>query len=274
MTTHHVGEIEIIGITDGAAEFTPDLFPGVDADHIGGLIKAAGKTSIATNFNAFVVRTGDAVVLIDAGPRDLMGPGAGALQARLAEHGVAPGDITHLLFTHIHPDHVAGALTPEGKPVFENAAAFVAEADFGFWTEASNFTTTPEMITQWHQLAMVLAQAYGERLTPVSDSAQIAPGVSLLPLPGHTPGHVGVRVSDGAESFLHVSDIVHAQDVQLADPEIAIVFDLDPDTARMTRKRVLDELASDGTVFSGGHIIAPKFARLERAGSGYRLIEG
>lgn len=274
MARHMVGEIEVVGITDGARQFTPDLFPGADEAHINALLKTAGSDGINTNFNAFVVKTGKSVMLIDAGPRDLMGPTAGGLLDGLRGEGIAPSDITHLVFTHIHPDHIAGALTPDGKPVFENAAVSIAEADFSFWTDPGNFTTTPEMITHWHQLAMALKAAYGERIDPVGMTADIISGVSLMPLAGHTPGHVGVRVSDGAAQFLHVADIVHAPDIQLADPEIGIVFDLDGDAARATRKRVLDELANEGTVFSGGHLITPKFARLEAAGSGYRLVEG
>ncbi len=269
-----VGDIEITAITDGSAQFTPELFPGTDAAHIGELIKAAGKSDIETNFNAFLVKTGTATVLIDAGPRDLMGPSSGGLANALEAAGLSTGDITHLVITHIHPDHVAGALTADGQAVFENAQMFIAEADHSFWTDPGNFTTANEMVANWHQIALTLNRAYGERVTPVADSAGIVSGVSLMPLPGHTPGHVGVRIDDGSESFLHVADIVHAQDLQLADPEIAVVFDLDADVARATRKRTLDMLANEQAVFSGGHIIAPKFARLERAGAGYRLTEG
>jgi len=273
MSKISVGDIEIIAIKDGSATFTSELFPGTDEEHIAGLIEAAGKTEIETNFNAFLVKTGDATVLIDAGPRDLMGPTAGGLSSALDALGVANDDITHLVITHIHPDHVAGALTPDGGAVFEKAEVLIAEADHSFWVDPGNFTTAPEMLASWHQLAVAFEGAYGSRISPVSASADIVGGLSLMPLPGHTPGHVGVRVQDGDESFVHVADIVHAQDLQLADPEIAVVFDLDADLARQTRKRMLDMLASDQTLFSGGHIVAPKFARLERAGAGYRMIE-
>lgn len=274
MITHKIGSIEINAITDGSGQFTPDLLKGADEAEITQLITDAGKSTIDTNFNAFVVKSGAATVLIDAGPRDLMGPTAGALSGELDKAGIATGDITHLVFTHIHPDHVAGALTPDGKPVFENAEVFIAKDDHAFWCDPSNFTNAPEMQMHWHELALVLDKAYGARISPVSNTADITSGVSLLPLPGHTPGHVGVRISEGAESFLHVADIVHVQDVQLANPDIAVVFDLDADTGRETRKRTLDMLASDNVLFSGGHIISPKFARLERKGTGYRLIEG
>ena len=271
MDRHAVGAIEIIGLADGTGQFTPDLFPGTEESHISGILADAGKTDIATAFNAYVIKSCEAVMLVDAGPRDLMGPTAGGLQDELAVAGVAPSDVTHIVFTHLHPDHVAGSITADGTPVFANAQVMATEADVAFWSDATNFAGAPEMAQQFQQLAVAVLGAYGDRLTQVADNADIVGGVSLIPLPGHTPGHVGVRVTDGDAMLLHVADIFHAQDLQLADPEIAISFDIDPDTARATRKRILDELATDGTVFTGSHLGAPKFATLERAGSGYRL---
>ena len=98
-------------------------------------------------------------------------------------------------------------------------------------------------------------------------------GSAATALPGHTPGHSGFRVDDGNDSLIMVCDIVHAPDLQIADPEIAIAiaFDVDPDTARQTRKQMLDMIASDGIRLTGGHLMTPKFAQLQRAGSGYRL---
>ena len=97
-------------------------------------------------------------------------------------------------------------------------------------------------------------------------------GSAATALPGHTPGHSGFRVDDGNDSLIMVCDIVHAPDLQIADPEIAIAFDVDPDTARQTRKQMLDMIASDGIRLTGGHLMTPKFAQLQRAGSGYRLV--
>lgn len=71
--------------------------------------------------------------------------------------------------------------------------------------------------------------------------------------------------------LIHGGDIIHAPALQAADPEIAIVFDMDSDTARATRKRLLDELATDGALFTGGHYLRPAFHVAVRQGSGYRL---
>ena len=269
ISTTKIGEIEVISLTDGATEFGAELFPGTEASEIEGLLKEAGKDAIETNFNAFLIKSGGNTMLVDAGPRDLFGPTCGFLMDALAEAGTAPEDISHLLFTHLHPDHVAGALTPDGEAVFERAQVIVSEPEAQFWM---NETFTDDTLNQWQQVAQGVLGAYAGRVEQVAATAEVMAGVTLLDLPGHTPGHVGFRVDDGSDSFAHGGDIAHAQTLQLANPEISIVFDIDADTARATRKKTLDMVATDGMQFSGGHMLRPTLGRLERAGGGYRFV--
>ena len=86
-----VGGIEVTSLTDGGAEFTADLFPNATEEELNALIAAAGADKIETNFNAFLVKNAGRTLLVDAGPRELMGPNAGFLQDALGEAGVAPG---------------------------------------------------------------------------------------------------------------------------------------------------------------------------------------
>lgn len=272
ITKTTVGEIEVISLTDGDFIFGNEMFPNTDDAEIATLLAGDQREAVETNFNAFLVKNKDQTVLVDAGPRDLFGETCGFLPDALTEAEVAPADVTHLFFTHLHPDHIAGAITPEGVAVFPNAQVFVPELDHKFWTDASLFTD--EAGQQWHQLAMAVMNAYAGRVELINGEAEIAGGVTMLPLPGHTPGHAGFRVDDGNHSFAQVGDVVHAQSLQLANPEISVIFDVDMDVARATRKRALDMVATDGLLFSGGHIMRPTIMRLERYGSGYRMADG
>ncbi len=272
--TTRIGEAEVSIITDGATSFTPDLFPTTDPARIEELLQAAGAGEIATNFNAVLIRHADRVILADAGPRDLFGPSCGFLHEGLAELGVSPGQVDTLLATHLHPDHVAGMITADGAAVFPNATLHVAQADRDFWSEDANFQGALSGIADWAKLAQAVLAAYGDRLAPLPEGAEIAPGLSGFALPGHTPGHFGWRLDSGDASLIHVGDIVHAPTLQVADPEVAISFDLDMDQARSARKRLMDQLASDGTLFTGGHFLHPAFNRLVRAGQGYALEPG
>jgi len=268
--TRTIGTAEATILTDGGISFPPDYFPGTDAGHIDDLLKDAGKSEIETNFNAVLIRTGGRVILADAGPRDLFGPTCGFLPEALKEAGVAPEDVDTLFATHLHPDHIAGMITPEGQAVFPNATLVVPEAERAFWSDESK--TTGDPLADWGQLARAVLAAYGDRLTLIGAADEIAPGLTPIMLPGHTPGHSGWRLASGDAQLLHVGDIIHAPALQAADPDIGIAFDLDMDTARKTRKRLLDVLASDGALFTGGHFLHPAFHQVERKGQGYRLV--
>ncbi|ATX65100.1 MBL fold metallo-hydrolase [Roseinatronobacter bogoriensis] len=272
--TRTIGEAEVSIITDGAVTFTPDLFPGTQPETIAELLSDAGAAEIETNFNAVLIRHSGRVILADAGPRDLFGPSCGFLAEGLAELSVAPDQVDTLVATHLHPDHVAGMITPDGAAVFSNATLYVTDADRAFWSDDTNFNGALSGVADWAKLAQSVLAAYGDRLETLNDGHEAVAGLSGMALPGHTPGHFGWRLDSGGESLLHVGDIVHAPALQVANPEIAISFDIDMDQARDTRKRLLDQLASDGTLFTGGHFLQPAFNRVQRAAGGYRLEPG
>lgn len=269
--TRQIGDATVSLITDGAISFPPDTFPDTPPEHVGALLHAAGTDHIQTNFNATLIRTAGKVVLIDAGPRDLFGPTCGHLPDGLTELGVAPEDVDTLLATHLHPDHIAGMITSDGAAVFANATLHVTAAEHDFWSNPAHFAGALAGIAGWGELARAVLAAYGDRLVIAGPTTDIAPGLSIFYLPGHTPGHCGWRLDSGGTQLVHVGDIVHAPALQVADPNIGTAFDLDRDTARATRKRLLDELATDGALFTGGHFLSPAFQKVARKGDGYIL---
>jgi len=271
ITPRTIGDINVTILTDGGIDFEPGLFPGTDPAHINALLAAQNATSIATNFNAVLIQSADRTVLCDAGPRDLFGPTCGFLPDALAEAGVTAGDIDTLFATHMHPDHIAGMVTADGDAVFDRAELAVPQAELEFWGDEARTSALPETAQAWVTLARTVFHAYRDRLRPLSAQAEIAPGLTTLPLAGHTPGHSGWRLASGSAQLIHIGDLMHAPVLQAADPEIAVAFDIDPDTARQTRKRLLDELATDGALFTGGHLLQPAFQTAVRTGQGYRL---
>ena len=120
----NVGDITVSALADGSLEFDPSLFPNVGKDELQAALKRAfmgdsGKFRGAVN--AYVARFGDRTVLIDSGGGNLMGPTMGMLPTQLAAAGIAPAEIDVLVMTHLHPDHIGGLVSADGKPVFPNA---------------------------------------------------------------------------------------------------------------------------------------------------------
>lgn len=249
-------QAEVFCLTDGVGDFGAQVFPSVDADTLALRLAAAGDSTIRTAFNAFLIRQGDALTLVDTGYGALAGEKGGQLPARLAALGVAPGDIGTLVFTHLHGDHCGGALIG-GAPAYPAARVLMHAAELAHWRGRDA------------PAARVIA-AHAGRIQTLAEGDAVAPGVTVWELPGHTPGHIGLRIGAG---LVIVGDIFHAAALQLPDPEVATVYDVDPDRARQTRIAALAEIAARDLVFTGGHAVDPlTFARLRREGTGYRAI--
>ena len=271
IATRTIGDATVTILTDGGTEFGAEMFPGTAEDHITSLLARQGVTKAATNFNAVLIRNAGRTVLCDAGPRDLFGPTCGFLPQAMAEAGVGADEIDTVFATHLHPDHIAGMITSKGAAVFGQAELVVTRAEVDFWSDAALTDSLPDPLPGWAGLARAVLAAYGDRLRIIDPAGEIAPGLTAMALPGHTPGHGGWRLSSGSGHLIHGGDIIHAPELQAADPRIAIVFDIDADTARTTRKRLLDELATEGALFTGGHFLHPAFHIAVRDGDGYRL---
>ena len=266
-----VGECEITVLRDGGLEFPNEVFPDLDGERLQSLLADSGKTAIETNFNALHIRTGKDSILVDTGTGGNFGPTTGFMRQALSEADIRPEDVTRLVFTHLHPDHVGGSVGSEGEPVFVNAELILSETERGFWTDDSNFSGADDDTLAWRSMALGALESYGDRVTAVGSDSEIASGVHLVDLPGHTLGHVGIRIDSGGAQFLYGSDFLNAQDLQLADPNLCAAFDADKDQARNTRRKTLDMLATDGILCSGGHFLDRFIGYVERSGSGYRI---
>jgi glyoxylase-like metal-dependent hydrolase (beta-lactamase superfamily II) len=101
---------------------------------------------------------------------------------------------------------------------------------------------------------------------------EVVAGVTAVPLPGHTPGHTGFRITSGEKSLMMWTDVVHLPAIQFKQPEAGVAFDVDGDQARATRKRVLDEVASERSFIAGSHLEFPALGYVVREGAGYRFV--
>jgi glyoxylase-like metal-dependent hydrolase (beta-lactamase superfamily II) len=241
----------IIALCDGLVAFESDVFPGFDRTAFDTRFPD-GKAPSA--FNAFLILApGQAPVLVDCGGGAL-DPMFGGLTPALRAEGLAPSDIGTLFLTHLHADHCGGALDGDRSPVFPAARVLLHRAEAAHWaggdSPGGRFLAT-----------------YQDRLSPCDDGAAIAPGVTLWPLPGHTPGHSGLLI--GQDAAL-AGDIIHAEFLQLPDPHVGTRYDVDADRARLTRRAALDRMAAEGRVWGGGHLLWPApLTRITAAGAGF-----
>ncbi|WP_207484223.1 MBL fold metallo-hydrolase [Arenibaculum pallidiluteum] len=269
-----VGSVEVTALLDGYIDMPPDFLVGADGATVAALASAAHQSPgpRRTPVNAYLVNLGDRLVLVDAGTSTSMGPTLGQLPAALAAAGVGPAQVDTVLITHMHPDHIAGALTPTGQALFPNAELVVTEADYVFWHDDSVMNQAPSEFRSFFLGARNAAAAYAGRLRRIAGEGQAVGSIRSVPLPGHTPGHAGFVVESGGEALLIWADTVHLATYQFARPDWSMSFDVDPQQAAQTRRRIFDRAAADRVMVAGMHMPFPGFGHVVREGSEYRFV--
>lgn len=270
----HVGDLIVTSLMDGhIPRGFDELVLDATAQEQQAVLAAAHLPTedMLIGLNGFLVEGNGETVLIDTGAAGGFGPTCGHLAGNLDAAGTDPASIDKVLLTHLHADHANGLLTDTGAAAFPNAEIFVAEAEFAFWHSdemADKFAGFADFFTA----ARAALAPYGDRVNRFDGAAEPAPGITAQPLPGHTPGHTGFMLASGRHTLLVWGDIAHSQPLQFARPDWSVIFDVDPDQARSTRKRILDQTATDGLEIAGMHLIYPGLGHVDRKGDGYALV--
>jgi glyoxylase-like metal-dependent hydrolase (beta-lactamase superfamily II) len=267
-----VGTLEVTAVADGLLEIPLALFPGATAELAEAkalLAKAHRPEKPPIGLNTYFVNTGEKLILVDTGYGNGAGPAGGALLSNIAAAGYTPDQVDAVYITHLHPDHVGGLLDAAGAPVFAKADLLVSEKDHAFWTDEGIMSRAPESAQKFFKIAQGAVKGYAKSLHLYKDSEQIAPGLTAVGAPGHTPGHSMLQLASGNDSLLIWGDIVHLTALQFARPDWAIAFDNDAAQAIETRKKLFDRVSSDGTLIAGMHLDFPGVGYVSREAQGY-----
>jgi glyoxylase-like metal-dependent hydrolase (beta-lactamase superfamily II) len=267
-----LGAFTVVALYDGTFDLHADTLlieqhPGDVHD----LLAQAGlANTVCSTVNAYLIDTGDACVLIDAGAGSLQGDGLGHLLTPLRAAGYAPEDIDLVLLTHLHSDHVGG-ITHEGHCVFPNAMVRADEREAAFWLNPANAPDVDESVRASFDGAMASLQPYVKtaRFTTFQPGDQLAPGITAIALQGHTIGHTGFRVASEGQCMMFCGDVLHVAAVQLADPGIAIRYDSLPIRANETRDYLLADAAAQNYWLAASHSPFPGIGRVRRMEKGY-----
>lgn len=267
-----VGEATVTALSDGFFPFTADVFTGIDAATFNNLVAAGHQdpASLRGAVNAYMIESGGETWMIDAGTGPVFGPTLGHMPEVFAALGVDTGAVSKLIVTHLHADHIGGALT-DGAPTFPNAELIVSAADRAFWTDDTIRAQAPADFQGMFDLAKAVLAAYGDRLRLIEGEADVAPGITARPMPGHTVGHTGFMLESDADSLLIWGDIIHVPAVQLIRPEVTLLFDTDQDLAAKTRGDLMTSLAGSGQLIAGMHMLFPGLGYLDRIGDRYHF---
>ena len=267
-----VGDLEVTALFDGPGIFDVNWLNGQKTKD--SVLKALQDDPHLMDVSdaGYLVNTGKQLILVDAGSGIWFGGGKfGHLVGNLRRAGYTPEEVDIVLVTHLHSDHIGGLTTQDGKIAFPNAVIYVAKADNDFWLSQEMAAKAPKEAQEFFRSAQGIAAPYikAGKWHTFTDSDQIVDGMQIVPLRGHTPGHTGYEFSSQGKKILFWGDVMHVQRLQLPDPKVTVVFDVDPTAAAVTRDQLLRKLASEDVLIVGPHMLFPGFGRLHREGSGY-----
>jgi glyoxylase-like metal-dependent hydrolase (beta-lactamase superfamily II) len=266
-----LGNIRVTALDDGYDDLPMAVVVNIDEVGAKALAELSSDRLLHPVFNAYLIETDGRRLLIDAGAGVHMGPNAGKMLKNLAEAGVAPDDVDAIVLTHCHPDHILGIVDKDWNAVFSSAELVVPKLDEQFWLRSDPSKMDNEYQRAEAERARKAAAAYSRRTRTIS-GGEVIPGITMVPLPGHTPGHSGYMIEGGGRKLFLWGDIVHLPTFQPAQPDANLIFDVDLPLTRETRKQTFERVIADELEIGGGHLLDPGFARVERAGAAYRIV--
>ncbi|MDM7458471.1 MAG: MBL fold metallo-hydrolase [Paracoccus sp. (in: a-proteobacteria)] len=221
--------------------------------------------------NVTVLRGGDRVVLFDVGAGPDFMSSTGRLPEALAASDLTPEDITDIVITHGHPDHLWGILDDFDEPRFPDARILMGAQEHAYWTDPATADSIGEERASFYAGASRRLSILGDGVELFDDGDEVLPGITARLTPGHTPGHMSFLVS-GDQPVMIVGDAIGNHHLAFDDPALPSPSDQDPELATRTRLALLSELSQNGMAVIGFHLPDGGIGRIEAKGSAYRFL--
>lgn len=270
-----LGDFEVIALLDGVVPQDLDqLLKGTAPGEIGKLMAEHSQTAMMNcSVNAYLINTGNKLILIDAGTGDAYGASLGHLTEALKKAGYEPGQINAVLLTHTHMDHIGGLMTGD-KTTFPNAQVFVSRPEAGYYLNTSNREKAPEAMKRFfdgatQKLDPILKAG---KLTTFEFGKELFPGITPIESFGHSAGHTFYAVKSKGDKMLFWGDIILSDIIQFANPAITSIYDYNELSATAIRKKALKEAAKENYRIAVSHIDFPGIGHIVKADTGYRFV--
>ncbi len=259
-----VGDFKVTYINDGAGYIVPTAMYPASTDEgwskYERLMDDQGR--LVVSIGGFLIETGDHKILMDLGfgPQTVDFPGfgpfiGGDLMKSLAGTGVSREEVTAVVFSHLHLDHVGWvSIEVDGQRelTFPNAQYFCSQADWDFWIkDESGMGPHPEAVVPFIQ----------DKMNFVSDGQELASGLTVLDTPGHTPGHISLHIAAGDTEIFLIVDLLH-NEAQFYEADWSVAFDIDPAQARATREAMYPRLNHSNVITADGHFADTVFGHV------------
>jgi len=277
---YKVGDAEITALYDGIWEkaHDPRYFGNATVAEVKQALAAAGLTTafVPIPITTYVVRLNGKLVLCDVGGGDQVqafNPKSvfvsGRMTANMKAAGIDPKDIETILISHFHPDHIFGLLEKKtNAPLYPSAEIIVPAVEYKWWTDPSLISRLPAGRRPLAQRIQTVIPNW-KNVLPVEGEDEVVPGIRLVSVPGHTPGHSAFHVSSGNAQLMISSDTAYVPALCVGHPSWHGAFDQNGPVAEASRRKLLDRVIADRTMICGSHFPWPGLAKIEKDGDSY-----
>lgn len=272
---YKVGDMTVTAINDGFAQLPLEGF--IRNAELSAVQAAMGAAFLPTNalsisFTTLVVQNGAQVTLLDTGNGDSGAPTSGVWMRNFRAAGFTPEQVTRVVFSHFHGDHVNGLRLKDGTLTFPNAELNVPAPEWAFWMDDARMAAAPEAMRGAFANVRRVFAPVAANVKQYQPGAEVAPGISSVAAFGHTPGHCVFMISSGTGKLMFMADTTNHPALFVKNPDWSAIFDMDADVARATRRRLLDMVASEKTQVHFYHAPFPATGFIAKAGNGFDFV--
>ena len=267
---------EIVTLSDGNLTLPADfIFGPMPKDELATILagfEMDPSAPLTPPCNITLLRHGDTLALFDAGSGTAFQSSVGALPDALAAAGIDPLDITHVIFTHGHPDHLWGALDDFDEALFANATHMMGQVEFDYWMDDATVASIGEERASFAVGAKRRLELLADGMVLFGDGDSVLPGVTAMLTPGHTPGHMAFMIGDGADAVMVLGDAIGNGHIAFARPGWTSGSDQDPEMAAQTRIALFEQITSADMAIVGFHLPQGGIGRVARQDGGFRFV--
>jgi glyoxylase-like metal-dependent hydrolase (beta-lactamase superfamily II) len=272
---YKIGDVTLTAINDGFARRPLENFIGNAA--LPDVRKAMEQAflpqdALSITFTTLAIQQGGKLTLIDTGNGDSGAPSSGTWMANFKAAGFDPKDVSSVVFSHFHGDHINGFRLKDGTAVFPNAEALVPAAEWAFWMDDAKMSAAPEGMKGAFAGVRRVFGPIAKDVKRFEPGKELLPGLIPVAAPGHTPGHTAFALSSGNGRLMIMSDTTNHPALFVRNPDWSAVFDMDGPQAVTTRRRLLDMVSAERMQVAFYHAPFPATGFIARAGNGFEMV--